>query len=252
MKPTQLSLILFSMLVYLAVGIVGEKPIRKRHENKNLKHQRKEAGVVFGRFIEEDVFDNASYSYSYSFSYSYSYPSVEPFDPTAGPSIRPSSADPNKQPTDVTGTPSDDTALTEEPSTTSPSTSSTEPKASPTLYPTLPLDVNSNDESPPPTSTSSPTVSNSDETPSTGTSSPTVSDSDEDVNTTVINSNPDTTINGAANNMSSGTAYIAPVVGLVAGALVIGVAMKAIDRVNGPTQYINLDADSESSFSLDA
>ena len=236
MKPTQLSLILFSMLVYLAVGIVGEKPIRKRHENKNLKHQRKEAGVVFGRFIEEDVFDNASYSYSYSFSYSYSYPSVEPFDPTAGPSIRPSSADPNKQPTDVTGTPSDDTALTEEPSTTSPSTSSTEPKASPTLYPTLPLDVNSNDESPPPTSTSSPTVS----------------DSDEDVNTTVINSNPDTTINGAANNVSSGTAYIAPVVGLVAGALVIGVAMKAIDRVNGPTQYINLDADSQSSFSLDA
>ena len=49
-----------------------------------------------------------------------------------------------------------------------------------------------------------------------------------------------------------GKAYIAPVVGIVASALVIGVAVRAIDRRTGPAQYINLDADSQSSFSLEA
>jgi hypothetical protein len=49
---------------------------------------------------------------------------------------------------------------------------------------------------------------------------------------------------------ASGSAILIPVVGIVTGMAILGAAVFAIDRRNGPVAYQNLDGDSQSSFSL--
>ncbi len=48
------------------------------------------------------------------------------------------------------------------------------------------------------------------------------------------------------------SAFLIPVVGIVTGAFIVGVAVKAIDRRNAAMQYRSLDSDSLSNFSLQA
>jgi hypothetical protein len=106
-----------------------------------------------------------------------------------------------------------------------------------------PFDPNSNDFAQPirsgsPNPSSSPT---SDQTPEITVS--TVEKTKGNEGTVVSNGErPQENLNGSA--------IIIPVVGIVAGMAILGAAVFAIDRRNGPIAYQNLDGDSQSSFSL--
>lgn len=73
---------------------------------------------------------------------------------------------------------------------------------------------------------------------------------------TVVNTTSSSTTTGILNqeeeqDTSSGSkTFLIPVVGLAAGAFIVGIGVRAIDRRNAPVPYQNLDGDSQSSFSL--
>ena len=269
MKQSSIAAIFLSSSLLANVSVIAtgeEKLVRKRRAQNNPQLQYKLGGQVFGRPVEDDATIDflSSFSYSYSFSYpgevslsypSFEYPSISPTTkklnpvplptvepsktvtaklPTAAPSISPTKklipVPPTVEPS-KTVTTTESPTVTPIPATPQPTTSSTtaETTGSPTASAT-PFDNLSNDNTAPPTDppNSSNLVSNS-------------------------NADADGDGDGDAQKLSSGAAaYIIPLVGIVGGVFIIGAAVRAIDRRNGPLQYVNLDADSQSSFSLNA
>jgi len=238
MKQTSM---LFILSFVLANVVAGETLVRKRRVKDTPLlplQQRRFVGLDFGRVVEEVFTESLSYPYSYSYSYSYSFSNSYSYSysfsyPSESPTLEPT--------LDVTGKPSANPSQGPSQAPTS------APSAVETTSPT-PLDSNFNDAEAPtfgPTGGASPT------------SSPTslsTSEATQGNNTVANNTSPTgIIINGGDQQTSAGgAAYLIPVIGVVTGAFVVGVAVRAIDKRNGPTEYVNLDASSHSSFSLQA
>lgn len=236
----------------------GLEIFRKRREKRRLQLEQRLPEQVFGRLVEEETFEYLS-SYSYSLSFSFSYPDVSLSYPmNEYPSTSPTKTvglPPTAAPSELTSTPSPTTISTQVPPTLRPSstptmldtsdTSISQPSEAPSEVST-PYDIYSNDNSGPPSISNE--VLNEDIIQPTD--QPTADN--QNSNNVMVNSNADGEVNGNVDKFSSTTAYLVPIVGVAAGVLIIGVAVRAIDRRNGPTQYVNLDADSQSSFSLNA
>lgn len=188
------------------------KLVRKRESDLSTVLGLNMDSVEFGRALEEPFLFSSSLSYSFSYSYSYNTGPGASYDYSFSYSF------------------SQETT--------------TAPTPRPSSLPT-PLDLNSNDgvvvtKSP----TASPTLVSIQ--PS---SNPTVKATDQE---TKPDPNSSAANGSNVNNVQtkSSPAYVIPVIGVVTGACIVGLAVYAIDRRSGPVSYQNLDGDSASSFSI--
>ncbi len=269
----------------------GGGPIRKRynpsttaksamrdpdmyHEHERMNMDMTETTFEFGRIrlmeeeLEEDLLSSYSYEYSidatsmsYSFSMSYGFAPVEEDGdeddtlPSSSPVPQADTHLPSVSPT---------VQVTEMHTDAATKNTDTDDE---TLVPNIstsptPLQIGSNDDTDAPTA--SPTNAVTSTTTSNPTPQPTVhlgsNDSPPPTKSPVIQSEisannaevteVDTTAETTGSTQTEGLAILTA--GLVTGAFVIGFAVRAIDRRNGPTEYLNLDGDSHSSFSLQA
>lgn len=188
------------------------KLVRKRESDLSTVLGLNMNSVEFGRALEEPFLFSSSLSYSFSYSYSYNTGPGASYDYSFSYSF------------------SQETT--------------TAPTPRPSSLPT-PLDLNSNDgvvvtKSP----TAGPTLVSIQ--PS---SNPTAQATDQETKPEPNSS----AANGSnVNNIQNGSspAYVIPVIGVVTGACIVGLAVYAIDRRSGPVSYQNLDGDSASSFSI--
>lgn len=223
------------LLLLSSLSIIGtaEKIVRKRKAAPLPFRKRKLTTVDFGRVMEEVTFDESN-SYSFSYSYLFSYPESYDYSLNSVPSRSPTVVPMLVATSAPTSTP-----------TAAPSLTLSDVLVTTTGAPT-PFDENSND-TPRPTRSSSPTGSITN-FPSF---SPRNDQTSEKSVTNVTNTN-GIVINGGDKQQqtASGSAILIPIVGIVTGMAILGAAVFAIDRRNGPVAYQNLDGDSQSSFSL--
>jgi hypothetical protein len=215
---------LIYIIIAFSLWVTSEAfPIRKRISEFSPFLENDDASISieeneFGLFLEEQLL---SLSFSYSFSYQYD-DDINVLDDDQSPSSSIAvSAPPSKPPAQVVAT------------------------SSPTKF----KDNSSNDNSFVPSS--SPSTRNS----------LTLNPSSNPTSVTTVAVDPNLIIgtgSSASDNpsKSKSTNYtetvLIPVVALVGGAFIAGLAVRAIDRRKGPLEYQNLDLESNSSFSYDA
>ena len=281
-----------TLLTSVAIAIISsshaldqnpvESLIRKRLKTTNnliLPDEKDDLFLenFFGRMVQAQM--SLSYSYSFSFSYSFSLPTTSPSSlPSLPPSLPPTlersmeetevpSISPTILPSNSTLPPSLLPTLNTPPFTNVPtpfSDSSNDDSESPSVSPvapsntlstqptdTLVLSTNTPSATPTITSSSRPAVSptfsssiNDTTTISEGENEVIVNESDN------INDGNDSAISSGGRGPTS--MIIIPAIGVVTGVVIVGFAVKAIDRRNFNLQYRSLDGDSLSSFSLQA
>ena len=205
-----LLLLILSKLMAGVSAALEVKLVRKRDSDLSTVLGLKMNSVEFGRALEEPFLFSSSLSYSFSYSFSYNTGPGASYDYSFSYSF----------------------------------SQETTPTPRPSSLPT-PLDLNSNDGV---VFTKSPTAS-----PSLASlqpsSKPTAKATDQE---TKPDPNSSTANGSNVDNVQtkSSPAYVIPVIGVVTGACIVGLAVYAIDRRSGPVSYHNLDGDSASSFSM--
>lgn len=205
--------LLLLILSKLMAGVLAleVKLVRKRESDLSKVLGLNMNSVEFGRALEDPFLFSSSLSYSFSYSYSYNTGPGASYDYSFSYSF------------------SQETT--------------TAPTPRPSSLPT-PLDLNSNDGV---VVTKSPTAS-----PSLVSLQPSSKPTDKATDQETKPDPNSSTANGSnVNNVQtrSSPAYVIPVIGVVTGACIVGLAVYAIDRRSGPVSYQNLDGDSASSFS---
>jgi hypothetical protein len=212
----------------MLISIMAESeafPIRKRISDYPIFSENDDAISAmeeheFGLFLEEEQLFSLSFSYSYSYSFSYQYnDDLNALDDDdESPSV---SATPSATPSRVVAT------------------------SSPTKF----SDNSSNDNTSAPSS--SPSISKSlISIPSSNPTSQTTGAMDPNLAVGTGSSASGNPRESKSTNYTE--TVLIPVVALLGGAFIAGLAVRAIDRRKGPLEYQNLELESNSSFSYDA
>lgn len=206
-----------TLVILTLSSCAATNPFRKRSSNADVISISEER--EFGRFLEDEMFLSNSMLYSYSFSYSLSYNWY------------------------------DDIGVWDDDDISVPSVITQVPNV-PTATPTQFIDLTSNDNS----VTPSQSPSGHDSEPNGSLINATAEDSTGAVDPNVNFGTGTSSSSGSnASRSQNYTQFILiPVLGVVFGGFIAGLAVRAIDRRNGPIEYHNLDQASSSSFSYEA